>query len=108
MFFPDRTDCCHTDVTINVADIAGNTGQCRARATVSGQLTSDAGGPSLVLIVGVAVGAAAALAIITAIIVIIKKKKLTACVGPTKSVEDVRGYTVYNKKFKPMPSISER
>jgi len=84
-----------------VADIAGNTGQCHVRATVSGQLTSDAGGPSLWLIVGAAVGAVAALAIITAAIVAIKKKKLNACVEPTKSVEDVRRYTVYNRKFKP-------
>ena len=88
-------------MTINVADIAGNTGQCRARASVPGQLTSDAGGPCLWRIVVAAVGAVAAIAIIAAAIVAIKKKKLNACVEPTKSVEDVRGYTVYNRKFKP-------
>ncbi|KAK3591413.1 hypothetical protein CHS0354_005340 [Potamilus streckersoni] len=77
------TDCCHTDVFINVIDIGGNMGQCEAKPTVTKQdsepsRSSSSSEAPVGLIAGAVGGAVVGLAILVTMGIFIWRKVKSA------------------------------
>ncbi|XP_052806245.1 uncharacterized protein LOC128235467 [Mya arenaria] len=81
-----NTDCCHSDVTLNIADIAGNLGQCAAsvqvisptKSTPPEDETGGGMGTSIWVIVGGVVGGVVVAAAVIVVVVVVMKKKAAA------------------------------